>query len=599
MLLALVIGFFIVPSAAISSEAPTIEFDHTHSYTEIAAYMRAVAQAFPKITKLHNIGKSYEKRDLLVMEISNQSTGNSLEKPGYFIDGNVHPAEAAGAEMSANTIQTLVTKYGKEPYVTRLVDSSVFYIMPIMNPDGVELYITTPDGTRGSTRPFDEDRDGLVNEDPPEDLDGDKYITLMRVRDSHGAFKTSSEDPRLMVPREQGTSEGEWKGEWTVYTEGVDNDHDGRFNEDGVGGLDLNRNWPEQWQPYPVEYNPGPYALSEPETKALAEFLLSRPNLIGLINYHGTGNVIAYPPSNLRFDPLTGDRRDQSYQDESTYKKFGEEARMLFSRPGELAPYVVKKIYGATVANANQSVFGMEVDWAYYRLGVFSWILEAGVVPGAKGAFPSNILGQELERLRWSDAHMGGKLFVKWQRYSHPQLGEVEIGGFVDKVYDPKYGTYTSTRLLPGPECERLLAAHTKWHLWLVDQAPRVRIVDTKVTPLGPGHFKIDASVQNQGFLPTYVTKQALISESAKVVKATLSLTGATLVSGIAEVDLGHLPGNPPPGRSAFTQHAGEISPVKHVQWLVTVADGEATAIVKAVSEKGGTDSKEVKLTRN
>lgn len=586
-------------SSPVASKEPQLKFDHTHSYSEIAAYMRAVAETYPQLTRLITIGESYEGRDLLVLEITNLSTGESLSKPAYFIDGNVHPAEAAGGEIALNTIRTLIRGYGEDPLITRLVDETAFYIMPILNPDGVELYITTPGTVRASVRPFDEDDDGLVDEDPAEDINGDGYITLMRIPDGRGPLKTSSADPRLMVPREEGRPMDGWNGEWTVYGEGIDNDNDGAINEDGVGGIGLNRNWPEQWQPYPIEYHSGPYPLSEPETKSLADFLLSHANITGLINYHGTGNVTAYPPSNLRFDPLTGDVLEQPYADELIYRKFGEKSVELFSFQGELAPYVVRKIYGATIANPNSAVFGMEVDWTYHRLGIFSWILEAGVYPGASGTFPTNIIGQELERLKWSDTHMEGKLFVNWQPYDHPELGEIEIGGFLDKIYVPEYDSYTSVKLLPGADYERLLAAHTQWHLWLMDQVPRVEITSATVTPIAPDHFSIDVSVRNKGFLPTNVTEQALRTETAKPVRAILYLDGATLLHGRREVILGHLPGNPPAGRSAFTQHAGSNSTAKHVQWLVKVSGaGKSTAVVNVVSEKGGTYSTEIVIER-
>jgi len=121
---------------------------------------------------------------------------------------------------------------------------------------------------RSSVRPHDSDRDGLEDEDPGEDLNGDGYITQMRVKTELGGMKTSQEDPRLMDRRAE-----EEKGEWQVYSEGIDNDMDGRYNEDGVGGLDINRNWPSKWQQEYVQRGSGRYPLSEPETRAVAEFL--------------------------------------------------------------------------------------------------------------------------------------------------------------------------------------------------------------------------------------------------------------------------------------------------------------------------------------
>jgi hypothetical protein len=450
--------------------------------------------------------------------------------------------------------------------------------MPKLNPDGSDHAITRPDGMRSVVRPFDDDKDGRADEDPPEDLNGDGYITRMRVREENGPQKTSPEDPRLMVPAQQGSEPGDWRGEWRVYSEGIDNDGDGRFNEDGVGGIDINRNYPEQWQPAPVSLNPGPYPLSELESRAVADFLLSRPNLAGLINYHMSGNVAVFPPSNLRTDPITGDVVQQPYEDELTYKRLGGKADELI----EDVKVQVFKIHGASPATSHGSIWGVYVDWAYYRLGIFAWIFEVGIYPGVTDIFPS--YGKPIERLRWSDEHMDGKLFIDWQAFDHPQLGKVEIGGFLNKIYDPQYETYTNVMCLPGPSYEKQLADHTKWHFYLISQSPLVRITDVKATSLEGNLFRIEAFVQNDGFLPTHITQQALVSGMAKPVMATIALEGAKLVSGDERTDVGHL--------------TAKSSPPEKVEWVIETTASSPAAVITAFSEKGGTDTKKIALNK-
>jgi hypothetical protein len=452
--------------------------------------------------------------------------------------------------------------------------------MPKVNPDGSDHYITKPDGMRSVVRPFDDDDDGQADEDPPDDLNGDGYITQMRIRDDNGTMRTSPEDPRLMISRDQGKDTAQWKGEWKVMSEGIDNDNDGRFNEDGTGGIDINRNFPELWLPAPYSTNPGPYPLSEVESRALADYLLSLPNLTGLINYHMTGNVAVYPPSSLRTDPITGDVVRQPYSDELTYRRFGNKSRELIDN----VKVQVFKIHGASPASWHGSIWGVYVDWAYYRLGIFSFIFEFGITPGATDIFPSR--GKQTEIIRWSDENMEGKLFVDWTPYDHPQLGKVEIGGFLNKIYDPKYETYTNIQCLPGPKWEKLLDNHTKWHLYLMGQSPLVRITDVKVTSLDGGYVNVKAHVHNKGALPTNVTEQSLESGIAKTVKASIALENATLVGGKEKVDLGHLA-----GRSARSG-----SPVKELEWVVKSDGGQPTATIKVVSQKGGTDKKKIDL---
>jgi len=562
-------------------QAPALLFDHTHTHAEVVAYLQSATKAYPEITKLETVGKSYLGKDLLVLEITNHKTGPGLEKPGYWIDGNLHSGEVFGGEVCLHTIITRLTGYGRDPAITAIVDNYTFYVMPKVNPDGSDHYITKPDGMRSTVRPFDEDGDGRLDEDPPEDLNGDGYITMMRVADPNGPMRTSPEDPRLMVPRTQGVEKEKWAGQWRVYQEGIDNDNDGVFNEDGVGGIDINRNFPEQWQPHPFSVNPGLYPLSEAESRALADAMLARPNLTGSINYHMTGNVAVFPPSAVRNDPITGDIVQPQPDDQAAYRRLG--AKMI--ELSDTTKVQVFKIQGQSPVAGGQ-IWGTVVDWAYYRLGIHSWIFEFGINPGVTELFPSS--GKEIDRLRWSDKNIGGKLFADWKSFNHPQLGTVEIGGLLGKIYDPTYKTYTNIQVLPGPEYEKRLTAHTNWHLFLISQAPLVRVENVKAVPGDPGYFTVTADVRNIGSLPTYVTEQAVLSGLAKTVKASVTLEGASLVHGAAQLDLGHLKGN-----GSREASAGKVS------WLVKVSGtGKPKATIRAVSEKGGTDSKQLDLVR-
>ncbi len=558
------------PGTSFSQAKPAkLKFDHNYTFKEVVTYLQEVVEAYPSITRLHNIGKSYLGKDLLVLEITNQSQ-DGLKKPGYWIDGNLHSSEVMGADVCLKTIETLVTQYGRDPFITNLLDTRTIYILPKFNPDGSELYLTTPLRNRSSVRPYDQDGDGLKDEDPPEDLNGDGYITLMRVRDEMGEWKTSPDDPRLMVRRQE-----DEKGEWRVYTEGIDNDGDDKFNEDSPGGLDLNRNWPAVWQQAHIQSGSGEFPLSEPENRAVADFLLSHRNIMGIVNHHMAGNFMYRPPCNLNFDPITGEETQLLEKDEANYQVFGKKySEIINDQP-------VRTVKGRAGPPRYGAIWGVFIDWAYWHYGVFGWVPEMGsLVPYCD--YDEDGTVTELERLRWNDEEMDGKIFVDWEPYDHPQLGKVEIGGFVDKIYNPAYGSYTHLFCTPGSIYDDFLEKHTKWNLYMVSMSPLVRITDVKVIPEGSGFFKITASIQNQGFLPTNLTQQAIRNQTAKTVKAEISLSNATLVMGEEQIDLGHLPGNTP--RST--------SPVKKVEWLVKTDSETPTAEIRVFSEKGGTDIK-------
>ena len=559
-------AFLSFPGLLRAEQVPEITFDHTHTSTETLAYLEKITAAFPDLARLHRIGKSYQGKDLLVLEITNQATGKGRDKPGFWIDGCMHSSETAGGEMSLHTIQTLIRQYGKDPFITRILDERTFYIMPKLNPDGSDYAIHLKSGR---------DRGGLVQRVRYE------HITMMRIRDDNGPMRTSPEDPRLMIPAAHGNNPAQWKGEWRVLQEGIDNDNDGLFNEDGIGGIDINRNFPEQWQPAPLSYNPGPYPLSEQESRAVADYLLSLKNLSGSINYHQTGNVAVFPPSNLRTDPITGDVVRQPYEDELMYQRLGRKCIEL----NDTARVQVFKIHGASPATWHGSIWGVYVDWIYYRLNAYSWIFEFGINPGAKEIFPSG--GKDIDRLRWSDENMDGRLFVDWKPFDHPTLGKVEIGGFLWKLFDETSKTYTNIQCLPGPEWEKTLDNHTRWHLYLIDQSPLLRITDAKVQTEENGYHTITATIENLGVLPTYNTKQGLAGGSAKTVTASISLTGAELVGGEEKVDLGHLEG----------KSSAKNLRLKKVTWVVRTKGREkAAAVIHAVSEKGGRHVKSITL---
>jgi hypothetical protein len=459
-----------------------------------------------------------------------------------------------------------VKGYGNDPFITELVDTRTMYIMPKLNPDGSDHYLTKPDGMRSSVRPHDSDGDGAFDEDPAEDLDGDGYILQMRVRDPDGPMIPSTEDPRLMSRAAVGET-----GVWRTYSEGIDNDGDGRFNEDGTGGLDINRNWPSQWQQEYIQGGAGPYPLSEPETRAVAEFLLAHRNVTGIINHHMAGNFVYRPPTALHFDPVTGEEQTMAPADLAVLEFFGAKYTELINGQD------VNPVFGRSGPPRYGAIWGVMIGWGYDHYGVPSWVPEMGsYAPFCDYDEDGN--ASEMERLRWNDTEMGGRLFVDWHAYDHPQLGEVEIGGWVSKVYDPDRGSYTNVMTTGGPIFDEFLEEHTAWNNWMASMSPLVRVTDITIAEEDAGFMKVTAKVQNKGYLPTNVTEQAIRNQTAKTVKVSIVLEGAELVFGEETMDVGHLAGN----RSAPTT----------LEWMIrSTGRGTPKVEVTAVSEKGGTHS--------
>jgi hypothetical protein len=252
--------------------------------------------------RIEQIGTSALGRPMVVAIVNNPATGPEASKPAMWIDGNIHGNEVQAGEVVGYTLDSLCNAHGRVPELTELIDRSVFYLCPSVNPDGRDEWFSkahTPHSNRTGLQPFDNDRDGESDEDGPDDLDGDGSIGQMWRKDPSGTHRRDPRDPRRFIPvsrepRPDGTVE---RGEWSYGgEEGIDNDGDGRVNEDGQGGYDMNRNWPSDWQPDHVQRGAGPWPLSYPETRCIAEFILARPNIAAVQSYHNAGGMILRGP---------------------------------------------------------------------------------------------------------------------------------------------------------------------------------------------------------------------------------------------------------------------------------------------------------------
>jgi len=531
-----------------------------HSTSDAYALLEGWAQRYPQLTNLYPIGETLNGTPLLVLEITNEETGVAADKPGYYYDGNIHAEELAGAEVALHFAWYVLSRYGTDEPVTRLLDTRVLYVRPKFNPDGADLALTTPHNPRSTPRPYDEDADGLLDEDPGNDLDGDGFITQMRVRNSRGIWRADSNDPRIMTRRTEGETRGEF---YDLYSEGIDDDGDGRFNEDGVGGIDMNRNFPRNWGLEFEQSGAGPYPLSEPETRATIEFLHTHRNVTGVFHGHTSGGFVYRLPSTTSWD-------DFGLADQNLILELAEMYNTTTGQP-------VRPSY----SDPRVHRYGTLISWAYWDFGV------VGFVPEFWGGFGRDYDGNgritETERLRWNDEELSGEGFATWTGYDHPQLGRVEIGGWRAR--------FTSRN--PPPQLLRgEIEKYVPWMLWLAEVSPRVVIGEVTVTPVEANVVKVTAVVRNEGYLPTNITQRALDAQLVVPVRATVQLHDAELVTGLPRTDLGHLEGTRDLGRSGVSELR------RTLEYVVRVTGPAPQISLTVISEKGGTARRTIDLTR-
>jgi hypothetical protein len=218
-----------------------MDFKHYHKYTEMVEFFKKWEKQYPNLIDLYVVTQSFGGVDIYQMTVTNKKTGRATDKPAMYIEGNRHAGEVTAGESALWMLNYMLTNYGKDKEVTLLLDNFTYYFRPVNNPDGSLLYLETAQSLRSTIRPNDDDGDGLMDEDPAEDLDGDGFIRQMRVKVplGQGEYVIDSRDPKGRLMRRVRPGE---QGDYRIMSEGIDNDNDGRSNEDGIGGLDLQRN---------------------------------------------------------------------------------------------------------------------------------------------------------------------------------------------------------------------------------------------------------------------------------------------------------------------------------------------------------------------
>ena len=190
------------PLGMVAQRKVEVEWNRFYDHAGLAAILEKIHRAFPELTKLYSIGKSVEGRDLWCLELSAFKVGDANRKPGMYIDGNIHGNEVQAGEVVAYTAWYFCHQYGRLDTVTDLLDRTVFYLIPTINPDGRDRWFheaQTPHSSRSGAKPVDDDGDGLLDEDDLDDLDGDGSIVQMRIADPNGRWKPHPQFPEYLM----------------------------------------------------------------------------------------------------------------------------------------------------------------------------------------------------------------------------------------------------------------------------------------------------------------------------------------------------------------------------------------------------------------
>ena len=562
---------------------PQVQFDTYYRYDDLTRILQGYAQEHPQLVRLESIGHSYEGRDIWLVRATNLNTGEDTQKPALWVDGNIHASEVSPSSACLYLIDRLVTAYGSDPQVTRCLDTRAFYICPRMNPDGAEWALADkPKIVRSSTRPYPYDEEllgGLVMED----IDGDGRILTIRVPDANGTWKVCPEEPRLLARREPAETGGQY---YRLLREGHIEDYDGTLVRDRPAkeGLDLNRNFPVNWRQEHEQEGAGPFPTSEPEVRAVAHFIASHPNITGGVAFHTFSGVLLRP---------YGDQDDKALPAEDlwTYEKIGQKGT-------DITGYPAISVYHDFRYHPRKVITGVFNDWLYDHLGLFAWVVELWSPQRQAGIEDYQYIDwrrehpveDDLKMLQWSDEVLGGKGYVDWYPFDHPQLGPVELGGW----------NWLYAFRNPPPEfLEKEIAPFADWLVWHLLISPRLETYEVSAKPLGDEAYHVSLVVQNSGWLPTYVTKKALEKKIVRGVVCEIELPeGATLETGKPREVLEQLEGRAykPSAPGAYYPSDATEDRAK-VEWVVRAPQGGVVKLT-ARHERAGVVVEEVELPR-
>ena len=108
-------------------------FEDYQTAESIIDFYDALETARPDLVRSRKIGTSIEGRDIRAYVIS---TAQDADAPAIYVNTGAHAREWIGPATIAYFADRLVNDYGSDDRITDLVDSVVWHIVPLVNPDG-------------------------------------------------------------------------------------------------------------------------------------------------------------------------------------------------------------------------------------------------------------------------------------------------------------------------------------------------------------------------------------------------------------------------------------------------------------------------------
>ena len=485
--------------------AITLSGQEYGNHSQITRRAQALKDRYPDKVQLKSVAKTIGGKDIWVLTLGK---GEVARHPAIAIIGGVDGRHLLGVEAAIGVAEKLLA----QPDIDDILTKNTYYIFPNVQPDATEQFFAPLKYERTlNARATDNDRDGTMGEDPYEDLNNDKMITKVRVLSPKGTHIESKVNPDILVVADPAKGE---VGKYLVISEGIDNDKDGLFNEDGEGGVSFNKNFTFMYQYFKPES--GEWAVSEIETRAVADFLYDAFNIHSVISF-GLHNNLS--KASKAFTTTPSGTGPENISDTKIYS-------------------LASSIYNKSVPEiANTSALPAEggefYTWVYQHYGRYSFATPTWWPVSQNKDSADN---PELIYMDWAKANSISDSFIPWSPVNHPDFpeGGAEVGGLKPYVmYNPPYSMVS-----------KITDEHTSFVKELTKAAPQISIEEFKKESLDKGISRITLTIRNNGVMPTlnqigersyflkYITIQLKTASGQSLIQGNMKVTHPTLNGG-------------------------------------------------------------------